>query len=71
MILSNLPGDSGWRLSSPQRQLCFSITGSSATPVFFIEPEVGEIEVPRDTRGLERVLEMGFGRPREMFSVEE
>ena len=71
MILSNRPGDSGCRLSSPHRQLCFNITGSSATPVFFIEHEVGEIEVPRYTKGLERVREIGLARPREMFSVEE
>ena len=71
MILSSLPGLSGWLLSSPHRQECFSITGSQATPVFLLLPAVGEMEVPRETSGLDLVREMGFGRPRLIFSVEE
>ena len=68
-ILSSLPGLSGWPLSSPQRQECFSMTGSQATPVFLLLPTVGEM-VPRETRGLDLVREIGFGLPRLIFSVE-
>jgi hypothetical protein len=51
----------------------WSMTGSQATPV---RPRpglpVGEMEVPRVTSGLERVREMGRGRPRPVLpSVEE
>ena len=52
--------------------MCFSITGSQATPVFLlVEDPVGDIEVPRDTRGLDLVLEIGLGFPFVIFSVDE
>ena len=66
------PGDSGWRLSSPQRQQCFNMIGSHATPVFLVKLEdVGDIEVESETKGLDLVLEIGFGRPLVVFSVDE
>ena len=70
IIRSSLPGDSGCWLSSPQRQLCFNMTGSHARPVFLI-PDVGDIEVDSDTSGLDLVLEIGFGLHLVIFSVEE
>ena len=66
------PGDSGWRLSSPQRQQCFNMIGSHATPVFLVKLEdVGDIEVESETKGPDLVLEIGFGRPLAVFSVDE
>ena len=50
------------------------MTGSQATPVFLvILVEVGDIDVPRYTSGLDLVLDIGFCLPpgRPMFSVEE
>ena len=48
------------------------MTGSQATPVFLlVELPVGEMDVPRDTRGLDLVLDIGLGFPLVIFSVEE
>ena len=52
--------------------MCFSITGSHATPVFlFVGFPVGDMELVSDTRGLDLVLDIGLGLPFVILSVEE